>query len=88
MAKALEDTPSTATRASWPSTRSAASPARCGVSPAAFHAMNAERLAAWPHAMLGTATHDTKRGEDTRARLAVLSEVPEAWAEAVRAGAG
>ena len=34
--------------------------------------------------MLATATHDTKRGEDARARLAVLSEMPEAWAEAVR----
>ena len=43
---------------------------------------------AWPHTMLGTATHDTKRGEDTRARLAVLSEVPEAWAEAVRGWRG
>ena len=37
----------------------------------------------WPHAMLGTSTHDTKRGEDTRARLAVLSEMPEEWARQV-----
>ena len=39
----------------------------------------------WPHAMLGTSTHDTKRGEDTRARLAVLSELPEEWARQVTA---
>ena len=35
----------------------------------------------WPHAMLATATHDHKRGEDTRARLAVLSEIPKIWIE-------
>ena len=39
----------------------------------------------WPHAMLATATHDTKRGEDTRARLAVLSEQPEEWRRQVAA---
>ena len=49
----------------------------------AFHDANAERAEHWPHSMLTTSTHDTKRGEDTRARLAALSEFPEAWAEAV-----
>lgn len=44
-----------------------------------FHAASARRAAAFPHAMLATATHDHKRGEDVRARLAVLSEVPEEW---------
>ena len=48
-----------------------------------FHDANAERAEHWPHSMLTTSTHDTKRGEDTRARLAALSEVPNAWAEAV-----
>jgi len=47
---------------------------------AAFHAWNAARLAAWPHTLNATSTHDTKRSEDVRARLAVLSELPEAWA--------
>lgn len=47
----------------------------------AFHDANAERAEHWPHSMLTTSTHDTKRGEDTRARLAVLSEFPDAWAE-------
>ena len=46
---------------------------------AAFHKANAERARKWPSAMLGTSTHDTKRGEDVRARLAVLSEMPEEW---------
>ncbi len=51
----------------------------------AFHDANAERAEHWPHSMITTSTHDTKRGEDTRARLAALSEFPDAWAEAVTA---
>lgn len=56
-------------------------PSRFGVSVAEFHADCARRLATFPHAMLATATHDHKRGEDVRARLAVISEIPEEWAE-------
>lgn len=47
--------------------------------PAAFHAAMEERARAVPHAMLTTATHDHKRGEDMRARLAAVSARPEAW---------
>lgn len=55
-------------------------PEQFALSPAEFH----QRAAARPsHAMLTTATHDHKRGEDVRARLAVLSAVPHLWAEAV-----
>ncbi|WP_294390255.1 malto-oligosyltrehalose synthase [uncultured Sphingomonas sp.] len=43
----------------------------------------ADRARDYPDAMLATATHDHKRGEDVRARLAVLSEVPDAWLDAV-----
>jgi (1->4)-alpha-D-glucan 1-alpha-D-glucosylmutase len=46
---------------------------------AELHQANAEREARWPQSMLATSTHDTKRGEDVRARLAVLSECPERW---------
>lgn len=46
---------------------------------AAFHAEMETRLKIFPHAMLATATHDHKRGEDVRARLAVLSEMPAVW---------
>ena len=46
---------------------------------AELHQANAERAAAWPRSMLATSTHDTKRGEDVRARLAVLSECPARW---------
>lgn len=49
-----------------------------------FHAANVARAKAWPGNLLTTATHDHKRGEDVRARLAVLSERPEAWAAKVR----
>ncbi len=50
-----------------------------------FHRLMRRRNASWPHSLSATATHDTKRGEDVRARLHVLSEVPDAWAEAVEA---
>ncbi|HVQ77024.1 MAG TPA: malto-oligosyltrehalose synthase [Candidatus Binatia bacterium] len=59
-------------------------PARFGEAPSAFHARNAERLRRWPQSLLATATHDTKRGEDVRARIDVLSEIPRQWQEAVR----
>lgn len=45
-----------------------------------FHALQALRLSRQPASMTGLSTHDTKRGEDVRARLAVLSEIPETWA--------
>lgn len=46
-----------------------------------FHTAQALRHASWPTAMTTLSTHDTKRGEDTRARIAVLAEIPERWAE-------
>jgi (1->4)-alpha-D-glucan 1-alpha-D-glucosylmutase len=58
-------------------------PDRFGSTLAAFHKANALRAQHWPHAMLATATHDTKRGEDTRARLAALSGFAEEWARAL-----
>lgn len=58
-------------------------PDRFGLAPSLFHKANAQRAERWPHAMLATATHDTKRGEDARARLAVLSECPDEWARQV-----
>ena len=60
-------------------------PEHFGVSPDDFHRGNAHRQDHWPGAMLTTSTHDTKRSEDVRARLAVLSELPQAWAETTRA---
>lgn len=54
-------------------------PSRFGVSSNALHQANLERAKSWPHSMLATSTHDTKRSEDIRARIAVLSELPELW---------
>ncbi|KAG1446082.1 hypothetical protein G6F57_017413 [Rhizopus arrhizus] len=59
---------------------------RFSLSPDAFHALSAERAATHPHAMLATDTHDHKRGEETRARLAVLSEATEEWIALAQAG--
>jgi (1->4)-alpha-D-glucan 1-alpha-D-glucosylmutase len=54
-------------------------PDRVGVPVAEFHRLNAERQARWPGTLLATSTHDTKRSEDVRARIHVLSELPREW---------
>ena len=58
-------------------------PAEFYVSGPAFHHANKRRAQRFPHAMLSTSTHDAKRGEDARARLAVLSECPDEWGQCV-----
>jgi len=57
------------------------SPERFGISMEAFHGQNIERCKSRPLAMLASSTHDTKRSEDVRARINVLSEIPEQWRE-------
>ncbi|WP_270887580.1 malto-oligosyltrehalose synthase [Pedococcus sp. 5OH_020] len=54
-------------------------PAEVGTAPDELHHFAARQLAAWPATMTTLSTHDTKRSEDVRARLAVLSELPEQW---------
>ncbi len=54
-----------------------------GSTPARLHDWMRERQRRWPHALSTTSTHDTKRGEDVRARLDVLTEVPQEWKAAV-----
>jgi (1->4)-alpha-D-glucan 1-alpha-D-glucosylmutase len=58
-------------------------PDRFGVSPGDLHAWLTERARQWPHGLSATSTHDTKRSEDVRARLNVLSELPGAWKQAI-----
>jgi len=60
-----------------------ADPTRFGLEPAAVHASMCERQRHWPSALSASSTHDTKRGEDMRARLNVLSEIPTEWKTAV-----
>lgn len=59
-------------------------PDRFGVAPGELHRWLERRAEEWPLAMNTTSTHDTKRSEDVRARINLLSEIPEAWASAAR----
>ncbi|MGH7795832.1 MAG: malto-oligosyltrehalose synthase, partial [Candidatus Binatia bacterium] len=59
-------------------------PDHFGVSVDEFHDFNRRRHERWPHTMNATATHDTKRGEDARARINVLSELPDEWEQQLR----
>jgi (1->4)-alpha-D-glucan 1-alpha-D-glucosylmutase len=59
-------------------------PSHFGFALQAFHAAAAERARRWPYTMLGSSTHDTKRSEDVRARLAVLSELTSGWRMTLR----
>lgn len=58
-------------------------PQRFGVSSAEFHRAASVRAALWPTSMLTLSTHDTKRGEDVRARIGVLSQVAHGWSELI-----
>jgi (1->4)-alpha-D-glucan 1-alpha-D-glucosylmutase len=59
-------------------------PSHFGVSVNAFHRRNLIRRELWPNSMSASSTHDTKRGEDVRARINVLSEAPGEWYRAIR----
>ncbi len=58
-------------------------PSQFAISPAGWHAASRARRNRLPKALLATATHDHKRGEDARARLAVISEIPDEWEAAL-----
>ena len=80
MAKAVEDTAYYRYNRLVSLNEVGGDPDRFGTPPDLFHRQNRERLERFPHGLVATATHDHKRGEDTRARLNVLSEMPEEWA--------
>lgn len=84
MAKGLEDTAFYLYHRLTSLNEVGSEPERFGCSPATFHLRNQERAEQWPSSLVTTSTHDTKRSEDVRARICVLSEVPEAWRLAVR----
>ncbi|WP_262966859.1 malto-oligosyltrehalose synthase [Methylobacter psychrophilus] len=84
MAKGLEDTSAYIYHRLLSLNEVGGDPRRFGVTLNAFHKGNQARVADWPHAMLTTSTHDTKRSEDVRARLNVLSELPAAWRLALK----
>src|ERR1035437_3886110 len=84
MAKGLEDTALYRYQRFIALNEVGGAPERFGVSLPAFHKANAQRAHSSPHTMLSTSTHDTKRGEDARARLAALSELPDEWLRLTR----
>jgi (1->4)-alpha-D-glucan 1-alpha-D-glucosylmutase len=59
-------------------------PDQFGISVQTFHRLNLRRREAWPFSILASSTHDTKRSEDVRARINVLSEMPREWAAAIQ----
>ena len=81
MAKGAEDTASYIYNRLASLNEVGGDPDRFGLLPATFHEAMTRRQQAHPHALSATATHDTKRGEDVRARIDVLSEMPGPWAE-------
>jgi (1->4)-alpha-D-glucan 1-alpha-D-glucosylmutase len=83
MAKAVEDTAFYRYNRLVSLNEVGGEPARFGCELATFHQLNSDQLPRLSHGLLATTTHDTKRSEDVRARINVLSEVPREWRERV-----
>jgi (1->4)-alpha-D-glucan 1-alpha-D-glucosylmutase len=79
MAKGLEDTTFYVYNRLLSLNEVGGDPGRFGVQPGALHHFFQERQRHWPYALSASSTHDTKRGEDVRARLNVLTELPREW---------
>jgi (1->4)-alpha-D-glucan 1-alpha-D-glucosylmutase len=79
MAKALEDTVFYIYNRLTALNEVGGEPQQFGASVDAFHERNLDRQHNWPASLLATSTHDTKRGEDVRARVVAISEIPELW---------
>jgi (1->4)-alpha-D-glucan 1-alpha-D-glucosylmutase len=83
MAKSLEDTAFYRYHRLLALNEVGGSPSAGALSIEAFHQTMKARASQWPHGMTSTSTHDTKRGEDARARLIALTEIPGEWTSAV-----
>lgn len=81
MAKGVEDTAFYRHTRLGTLTEVGGDPSIASVSIDEFHDAQQARLASWPHSLTALSTHDTKRSEDVRARLSVLSEIPDRWAQ-------
>jgi (1->4)-alpha-D-glucan 1-alpha-D-glucosylmutase len=81
MAKGLEDTAFYVHNRLASLNEVGGNPEKFGTSLETLHGQNIERSKFWPHALIASSTHDTKRSEDTRARINVLSEIPMEWAD-------
>jgi (1->4)-alpha-D-glucan 1-alpha-D-glucosylmutase len=85
MAKGVEDTAFYVANRLVSLNEVGGTPEQFGASLATFHEHNRERLERWPYTLLATTTHDTKRSEDVRARINVLSELPK-WRQQLIVG--
>ena len=83
MAKAVEDTAFYVYNRLTSLNEVGGDPEQFGLPLESFHRQNVTRQRHWPHSMLTTSTHDTKRSEDVRARINVLSEIPTEWNRAL-----
>jgi (1->4)-alpha-D-glucan 1-alpha-D-glucosylmutase len=83
MAKSVEDTTFYVYNRLTSLNEVGGNPEQFGIGLDDFHKHNLWHLEHWPHTMLALSTHDTKRGEDTRARINVLSEIPGDWEAAI-----
>lgn len=83
MAKSLEDTTFYRYHRLLAFNEVGGDPAATALSVDKFHRLMQARASEWPHGMTATATHDTKRGEDARARIMALAEIPGEWTSAV-----
>jgi len=79
MAKGLEDTSFYRYHRLVSLNEVGGNPSKFGSTVTEFHRANQKRLDCWPHSMLASSTHDSKRSEDVRARINVLSEMPAVW---------
>ena len=84
MAKGVEDTTLYAYNRLVSLNEVGGRPDHFGCSLEEFHTFNTKKRDLWPNSLNATATHDTKRGEDVRARINVLSEMPDEWLKKVR----
>src|SRR5260370_6482552 len=84
MAKGLEDTAFSRYNRLVSLNEVGSAPDRFGTTVCEFHAANRERLRDWPNTMLAGSTHDSKRSEDVRARIDVISEIASMWGLRVR----
>jgi len=84
MAKGIEDTAFYRYNALASLNEVGGNPNQFGFTVSAFHGASQDRAARWPHTMLATSTHDTKRSEDVRVRIDVLSELPAVWRLSLR----
>jgi len=84
MAKAFEDTFFYVSNRLISLNEVGSNPIRFGCSIEEFHHFNQKRVELFPHSMNTTSTHDTKRGEDVRVRINVLSEIPQEWEENIK----